>query len=76
MHICRSSQAAQAPEGAGRAGRCLCTTTVCHLWKALEMRGGPSDSKKANGTPGFKKFWKDPYAIQRGQVPSAASEKD
>lgn len=36
----------------------------CRLQKVLEIRGGPGDWRKAGGTPGFKKYRKDPCAIQ------------
>lgn len=60
-HVCLSSWAARAPDGAEKVGHCLCKTTVCHLWKVLEVKGGPGDWRKANGTPWLQKMPKDSF---------------
>lgn len=76
MHVHLRTQAASVPKDVEKTGYCLCKTAVSHLWKGLETRGGPSEWRKADGTPGVRKHWKDPYAIHQGQAPSAASGKD
>lgn len=60
-HVRLSSRAARAAERAEKVGRCLCKTPVCHLWKVLEIKGGPGDWRKANGTPWLQKMPKGSF---------------